>query len=84
MPWQRTIARSMPSIIRMPLRAGDVMIITKSKNCIKCSDKVRLMPLTNEPVSGRRGTIQVKICPQCGEEYIKSRNDLSMLRASAK
>jgi hypothetical protein len=60
------------------------MIITKSKNCIKCSEKVRLMPLADQPVDGGRGSIQVKICPQCGEKYVKSRNDLSMLRAHAK
>lgn len=60
------------------------MIMTKSRSCSQCPGKIRLIPSTDTPVDGWKGSGSVKICPQCGQEYIRSKNDLSIIRFSAK
>jgi len=54
------------------------MIITKSKNCTQCPGKVRLVPFADVPVDGQARIIQSKVCPQCGQKYVKSRQDLAL------
>ncbi len=60
------------------------MVITKSKTCTQCAGKVRLMPSDNLPVDGQTRTVQTKICPECGQKYVRSRQDLAFLGVPAR
>ena len=55
-------------------------IITRSKNCTICPEKVRLVPFADLSAKGAAGAEQAKMCPQCGQWYVKSRNALASLR----
>jgi len=46
------------------------MIITKSKICIKCPGRIRLI------AGCLRNDVTQKVCPKCGQVYVKSRLDL--------
>jgi len=72
--------RSLPDAITK----GTDVIITKSKHCTQCPGKVRLAPLAEQAVHGQTRTIQPRICPECGQTYLKSRQDLALLRTSTR